>query len=126
MFNTPTVFSIYVSMLTLEWLISIGGISAIEKINEKKAELIYTEIDRNPLFTGFVRDKEDRSRMNATFNLVDGNHAATFDALWNKAGINGLKGHRSVGGYRASMYNALPVESVEVLVQVMQELERIS
>jgi phosphoserine aminotransferase len=126
MFNTPSVFAVYVSMLTLEWLISIGGISEIEKINEKKAELIYAEIDRNPLFKGFVRDKEDRSKMNATFNLVDEKHATVFNTLWNEAGINGLKGHRSVGGYRASMYNALPVESVEVLVEVMKELEKIS
>jgi len=126
MFNTPSVFAVYVSMLTLEWLVSIGGINAIEGINEKKAELIYSEIDRNPLFTGFVKDKGDRSKMNATFNLVDEKYATAFNTLWNDAGINGLKGHRSVGGYRASMYNALTVESVEVLVQVMQELERIS
>ncbi len=124
MYNTPSVFAVYVSMLTLEWLISIGGIAAIEDVNEKKAELIYTEIDRNPLFTGFVKNKEDRSKMNATFNLIDEKHAPAFNTLWTEAGINGLKGHRSVGGYRASMYNALPVESVEVLVQVMQELER--
>ena len=124
MFNTPAVFSVYVSMLTLDWLQEVGGVSAIEKLNNEKAELIYSEIDRNPLFTGFVANKEDRSNMNATFNLVDDAHKENFDLLWNTAGINGLNGHRSVGGYRASMYNALPIESVQVLVDAMQELER--
>ena len=75
---------------------------------------------------GFVTDKEDRSKMNATFNLTDDHLKEQFDSLWNDAGINGLKGHRSVGGYRASMYNALPLESVQVLVDVMKELERVS
>ena len=124
MFNTPAVFPIYVSMLTLEWLKDLGGISEIEKINTKKAELLYTEIDTNPLFKGFVADKEDRSKMNATFNLTNDNLKDQFDNLWKDAGINGLNGHRSVGGYRASMYNALSLESVQVLVDVMKELER--
>ena len=124
MFNTPAVFPVYVSMLTLEWLKEIGGIQAIEKLNNQKASLLYAEIDRNELFKGFVANKEDRSRMNATFNLIDDNHKDKFDLLWNEAGINGLNGHRSVGGYRASMYNALSLESVKVLVDVMQELER--
>jgi phosphoserine aminotransferase len=124
MYNTPSVFAVYVSMLTLEWLRDLGGISAIEVINNKKAELIYSEIDRNPLFKGFVVDKEDRSKMNATFNLTDDNLKDSFDTLWKDAGVNGLNGHRSVGGYRASMYNALPLESVQVLVDIMQELER--
>ena len=123
MFNTPSVFAIYVSMLTLEWLKDLGGISFIEKVNNKKAELIYTEIDRNPLFKGFAV-KEDRSIMNATFNLVDTNLQQKFDSLWKTARINGLNGHRSVGGYRASMYNALPLFSVQALVDVMKELER--
>lgn len=124
MFNTPPVFSVYVSMLTLQWLKDLGGILAIEKINDQKAELLYKEIDRNPLFQGYVANKEDRSQMNATFNLVNDQLKETFDSHLKSAGINGLNGHRSVGGYRASMYNALPLESVQVLVDVMQEVER--
>ncbi len=124
MFNTPAVFPVYVSLLTLEWLKEKGGIPAIEKINTQKADLLYSEIDRNPLFTGFVANEEDRSKMNATFNLADEGHKDRFDTLWKEAGINGLNGHRSVGGYRASMYNALTLESVKVLVDVMKEFER--
>lgn len=124
MFNTPAVFPVYVSMLTLEWLKDLGGVAAIEKINSEKANLLYTEIDRNPLFKGFVAQAEDRSKMNATFTLEQADLKDTFDSLWKDAGVNGLNGHRSVGGYRASMYNALSVESVQVLVDVMKELER--
>ena len=123
MFNTPAVFPVYVSMLTLEWLKDLGGIPFIEKVNEQKANLLYNEIDRNPLFKGFAA-KEDRSIMNATFNLIDDSLKDTFDTMWKDAQINGLNGHRSVGGYRASMYNALPLFSVQALVDVMQELER--
>jgi phosphoserine aminotransferase len=123
MFHTPSVFAIYVSMLTLEWLKDLGGIAFIEKANNKKAELIYNEIDRNPLFKGFAA-KEDRSNMNATFTLVDESLKEIFDKMCLEAGISGINGHRSVGGYRASMYNALPLYSVQVLVDVMQELER--
>lgn len=123
MFNTPSVFAVYVSMLTLEWLKNLGGITAIEKVNNKKAEAIYTEIDRNPLFVGFA-EKEDRSKMNATFTLAEGANQELFDGLWKGAGISGINGHRSVGGYRASMYNALPLESVQVLIEVMKEFER--
>lgn len=122
MFNTPPVFPIYVSMLTLEWLKSNGGIDAIENINNKKASLVYNEIDRNDLFKGFAA-VEDRSTMNATFSLNNDSHKELFDNLCKEANISGLNGHRSVGGYRASMYNALPLESVEVLVNVMKELE---
>lgn len=122
MYNTPPVFPIYASLLTLQWLKNLGGIAAIEKINEAKANLLYTEIDRNPLFKGTAA-KEDRSNMNATFLLENEAHQEKFDAMWKAAGISGLAGHRSVGGYRASMYNALPLESVQVLVDVMQELE---
>ncbi len=123
MFNTPPVFNIYTSMLTLEWLKDLGGIDFIEKVNQQKSALLYNEIDRNPLFKGFAA-KEDRSHMNATFNLTDDKLKGTFDKLWKEADINGLDGHRSVGGYRASMYNALPLYSVQALVNVMQELER--
>ncbi|MES2748533.1 MAG: 3-phosphoserine/phosphohydroxythreonine transaminase [Bacteroidota bacterium] len=122
MYNTPAVFPIYASLLTLQWLKNLGGIPAIEKINEAKANLLYSEIDRNPLFKGTAA-VEDRSIMNATFLLENPEHQETFDAMWKAAGISGLAGHRSVGGYRASMYNALPLESVQVLVDVMQELE---
>ncbi|MDC8003987.1 3-phosphoserine/phosphohydroxythreonine transaminase [Aureisphaera galaxeae] len=123
MFNTPPVFAVYTSMLTLQWLKDLGGIAAIEKVNNNKASLLYNEIDRNPLFVGFAA-KEDRSKMNATFNLAEGANGELFNSMWQEAGINGLNGHRSVGGYRASMYNALPLESVQVLVDVMQEFER--
>ncbi|UMB61109.1 3-phosphoserine/phosphohydroxythreonine transaminase [Lutibacter sp. A80] len=123
MFNTPPVFPVYVSMLTLQWLKEQGGIAAIEKINEEKAALLYAEIDRNPLFNGFAK-KEDRSLMNVTFTLANEAHKESFDKLWNAAGISGIKGHRSVGGYRASIYNAMPIESIQVLVDVMQQLEK--
>jgi len=121
MFNTPPVFPIYVSILTLEWLKKNGGVEWIEKVNNAKAELLYTEIDRNPYFKGAAA-VEDRSKMNVTFVLTDESKQEAFDKLWNDAGINGLKGHRSVGGYRASIYNALPLESVQVLVDAMQKL----
>ncbi|PXX29825.1 3-phosphoserine/phosphohydroxythreonine transaminase [Arenibacter sp. ARW7G5Y1] len=123
MFNTPAVFPVYVSMLTLEWLQKLGGIAAIEEINEKKAQLLYSEIDLNPLFNGYAH-KEDRSNMNATFTLAEEKLKDVFDEMCREAGINGINGHRSVGGYRASMYNALPLESVGTLVDVMSELER--
>lgn len=122
MFNTPPVFAVYTSMLTLEWLKNLGGIKAIEEENEKKAILMYSEIDLNPLFNGYSA-KEDRSNMNATFTLANEDLKETFDTMWKEAGINGLNGHRSVGGYRASMYNALSLDSVKVLVEVMSELE---
>lgn len=123
MFNTPPVFAVYVSLLTLRWIKSKGGIKAMETENNKKAQLLYDEIDRNSKFKGFAA-KEDRSVMNATFNLLDESDKEEFDNMWKAAGINGLSGHRSVGGYRASMYNALPLESVQVLVDVMKEFEK--
>jgi phosphoserine aminotransferase len=122
MFNTPPVFPIYTSLLTLQWLKNLGGIPAIEKLNNAKAKLLYDEIDRNPIFVG-TANHEDRSIMNPTFLLKDETHAPIFDKLWKAANISGLPGHRSVGGYRASMYNALPIESVQVLVDVMKDLE---
>ncbi|MEG3659705.1 3-phosphoserine/phosphohydroxythreonine transaminase [Arenibacter palladensis] len=123
MFNTPAVFPVYVSMLTLEWLQKLGGIAAIEEVNEKKAQLLYSEIDLNPLFNGYAH-KEDRSNMNATFTLAEEKLKDVFEGMCKEAGISGINGHRSVGGYRASMYNALPLESVGTLVDVMSELER--
>lgn len=123
MFNTPPVFAVYVSMLTLQWLKDLGGIAAIEEINERKANLIYSEIELNPVFSG-IAAKEDRSIMNATFNITDDELKDEFDAMCKEAGISGINGHRSVGGYRASMYNALPIESVGVLVDIMSELEK--
>jgi phosphoserine aminotransferase len=122
MYNTPPVFPVYASLLTLQWLKNLGGIAAIEKLNNAKAALLYSEIDRNPYFIGAAK-VEDRSNMNATFLLKNEAHASIFDTLWKEAGISGLPGHRSVGGYRASMYNALPIESVQVLVDVMQDFE---
>lgn len=122
MFNTPPVFAVYTSMLTLEWLKNLGGIEAIEKANEMKSRVIYSEIDLNPLFKGYAV-KEDRSMMNATFTLTNDDLKETFETMLKEAGISGLNGHRSVGGYRASMYNALSLDSVKALVEVMSELE---
>ena len=125
MFNTPPVFPVYTVLLNLRWITNNGGLDGVGAKNQEKASLIYDEIDRNPLFEGFARSV-DRSKMNATFNLKNDKQAEVFDSLWNNANISGLKGHRSVGGYRASLYNALPIESVKVLVDCMQELERIA
>lgn len=123
MFNTPPVFAVYTSMLTLRWLRDNGGVAAARERNAAKAACIYGEIDRNPLFNGFA-ETDSRSVMNATFTAEDVAHTAPFLAACEAAGINGIKGHRSVGGFRASMYNALPLASVEVLVEVMREFER--
>lgn len=123
MFNTPPVFAIFTSLLTLRWIEAQGGVEAIGKKNSIKATHLYGEIDKNSKFIGFAAQK-DRSEMNATFNLVDPQLAAPFDALCEAAGISGLKGHRSVGGYRASIYNALPMKSIETLVDCMQVLEK--
>lgn len=125
MYNTPPVFPIYVSMLTLEWLKKNGGTQWIEKINEEKQSLLYSEIDRNSMFIGTV-ETEDRSWMNVNFVLTDKATAyeADFAKMAKDAGISGINGHRDVGGYRASLYNALPLESVKVLIDVMQEFEK--
>ena len=124
MYNTPSVFAVYTCLLTLQWLKKQGGITAIEKINEAKAHLLYSEIDRNSMFKGTAA-VADRSFMNATFLLVNPELQESFDKMWKAAGISGITGHRSVGGYRASMYNALPLESVQALVEVMQEFESV-
>lgn len=122
MYNTPAVFPVYASLLTLQWLKKMGGIAAVEKLNQAKANLLYAEIDRNPYFKGAAKE-EDRSTMNVVFLLENEEHTTLFDSMWKAAGISGLPGHRSVGGYRASMYNALPIESVQVLVDVMKDFE---
>jgi phosphoserine aminotransferase len=124
MYNTPPVFPIYVSLLTMRWLKKNGGINWIEKINQEKANTLYAEIDRNPLFTG-TAEKASRSNMNITFLLNQPELEPEFDKMWKAVGISGLRGHRDVGGYRASLYNALPLESVNVLVEVMKEFEKI-
>ena len=123
MFNTPPVFPVYTLLLNLRWIAQHGGLEGVGKRNAEKAALIYDEIDRNPLFQGFAH-QDDRSDMNATFNLSDDAMASVFDPMWNEANISGLKGHRSVGGYRASIYNAMSKDSVQVLVDCMQEFER--
>lgn len=120
MYNTPPCFAIYVSMLTLNWLKSKGGVEAIEKENDAKASVLYEEIDRNPLFKG-VAAKEDRSHMNVCFVAENPEHEKPFLKLCDEKGIVGIKGHRSVGGFRASIYNALPITSVYVLIDAMRE-----
>lgn len=121
MLNTPPVFPVYATLLTLQHLERTGGIAAAEERNKAKAALIYDEIDRNPLFESFC-NKEDRSFMNVSFKLLDESKKEAFDAAWKNAGISGLNGHRSLGGYRASIYNALPLESIQVLVDVMKSM----
>ena len=123
MYNTPPVFPVYASLLTLQHLENNGGIEAAEVRNQAKAKLIYGEIDRNPLFETFCIKEADRSLMNVSFKLIDESKKEEFDNAWKAAGISGLNGHRSLGGYRASMYNAMPIESVQVLVDVMQNLK---
>lgn len=121
-FNTPPVFPIYVCMLTLRWVKSLGGVKAMAKRNEHKAKLLYDEIDANPCFVGTAQ-KEDRSLMNATFVMAKGKEDLqdAFLEACNTANCIGVKGHRSVGGFRASIYNAMEAESVQVLVDVMKE-----
>lgn len=122
MYNTPPVFPIYVLKETLKWLKAIGGVQEIYRRNQAKAQLLYDEIDRNPLFRGTV-DKEDRSLMNICFVMTEGHEelAPEFMEFAKSRGIVGIKGHRLVGGFRASCYNALPIESVQVLVDCMKE-----
>ena len=125
MFNTPPVFAIYVVRETLRWLKSIGGVPAIQKLNEEKAALLYEEIDRNPLFVG-TAVKEDRSLMNICFVMTENyaDLAPQFLEFAKSKGMVGIKGHRLVGGFRASTYNALPKESVQALVDCMREFEK--
>lgn len=120
MLNTPPVFAIYVSMLTLRWLKKLGGVAGIEKLNNQKADLFYSTLDSLPVFKAPVA-KEDRSKMNAVFNMQVPALENQFSDACKKENLYGIKGHRSVGGFRASFYNALPVSSVEMLVQVMKD-----
>ena len=122
MFNTPPVFPIYVSLLTMRWLKKNGGLEWIEKINEEKAKTLYDEIDRNPLFVGSAA-KEDRSNMNVTFVPKEATLESNFLELAKAANLNGLKGHRSTGGFRASLYNAMDITGVKELVKVMKAFE---
>lgn len=127
MFNTPPVFSIFVMTETLKWLKGIGGLNEIYKINNEKAALLYNEIDRNKMFVGTAA-KEDRSLMNICFVMAEGykDKEEAFMAFAKERGMVGIKGHRSVGGFRASVYNACPVESVKALVACMQEFEKLN
>ena len=126
MFNTPPVVSIYVMKETLKWLKSIGGVEAIHKINVEKAKMLYDEIDRNSLFVG-TAEKEDRSIMNVCFVMAPGKEDLQdeFMEFAKARGMVGIKGHRSVGGFRASLYNACPKEAVEALIATMQEFEKL-
>ena len=126
MFNTPPVFPIFVMNETLKWVKQMGGVEAIHKINQEKADLLYAEIDRNSLFKGTAA-VEDRSLMNVCFVMADGYEGLQdeFMAFAKERGMVGIKGHRSVGGFRASIYNACPVESVQALVDCMKEFEEL-
>jgi phosphoserine aminotransferase len=125
MFNTPPVVPIYAALQTLKWLKSIGGVEAMYKRNQEKAALLYAEIDRNKLFKGTAA-VEDRSLMNICFVMNDEYKHLEADFLQFAVGkgMVGIKGHRSVGGFRASTYNALPIEAVQALVDAMQEFEK--
>ncbi|HJS54734.1 MAG TPA: 3-phosphoserine/phosphohydroxythreonine transaminase [Chitinophagaceae bacterium] len=123
MMNTPPVFAVYVVMLTLRWLKNLGGVAAIEKINNAKAELFYTTLDSLPIFKGVVA-KEDRSYMNAVFVMDDPALEKEFLDLCKQEGMVGVKGHRSVGGFRVSLYNALQYESVVAITDLMKEFAK--
>jgi phosphoserine aminotransferase len=125
MFNTPSTLAVFGCLQTLKWLKEVGGVEAIEKVNAAKAKLLYDEIDRNKMFAGTVTNPEDRSRMNVTFVMAPefAEKEKEFLDLAAVKGLVGLKGHRSVGGFRASLYNALPIESVQALVDAMKEFE---
>ena len=124
MFNTPPVFPIYTAMLNLRWIKKNGGIQNIENKNREKANLIYNEIDNNSKFIGFA-EKDDRSFMNVTFNLINSEEKDFFDKICEENNVVGINGHRSVGGYRASIYNAMTLESVEILVDCMKKFEKL-
>lgn len=123
LFNTPPVFGVYVFNYVLEWIENLGGLEALDRINREKAALLYDEIDRDDFYRG-TADKASRSLMNVTFRLKDENLEKAFIEASKEADMSGLKGHRSVGGIRASIYNACRKESVEALVRFMQEFRR--
>ena len=123
MLNTPPVFSIYVCLLTLRWLKNMGGVAAIEKINNQKAALLYNTIDSIPIFAGTVA-REDRSKMNVCFIIGDAALEKKFIEVCNEEGMVGVKGHRSAGGFRVSLYNALPLESVEAITDLMKDFAK--
>jgi len=127
MFNTPPVFAIFTALQTLKWLKDLGGLKAIEKINQEKANMLYDEIDRNKLFVATVPEDRDRSLMNVCFVMKEEykDLEKEFQTFSSERGMVGIKGHRDVGGFRASLYNALPVESVQALVNCMQEFEKL-
>lgn len=127
MFNTPPVFAIFTALQTLKWLKDLGGLVAIEKINKEKAKLMYDEIDRNKLFVATVPEEKDRSLMNVCFIMTEDYKELEkeFQVFSSERGMVGIKGHRDVGGFRASLYNALPIESVNALVRCMQEFEKL-
>ena len=122
MFNTPPVFSVYACMLSLKWLEKKGGIDAVESLNRKKSEILYNEIDNDDVFNGFA-NVDDRSIMNVTFNLNDDKNKVVFDKMLIENNISGLNGHRSVGGYRASIYNAMDIASVEILIDTIKKFK---
>ena len=126
MFNTPPVLPVFSVLQTLKWLKGLGGVEVMQKMNQEKASLLYAEIDRNKLFKPGVPDERDRSLMNITFVMNEEYKDLDKDFLELAAerDIVGIKGHRSVGGFRASTYNALPKKSVEVLVKAMQDFEK--
>ncbi|MGZ5244921.1 MAG: 3-phosphoserine/phosphohydroxythreonine transaminase, partial [Bacteroidia bacterium] len=123
MFNTPPVFAIYLSYLTLKWVKSVGGVEEMSRRNEEKGRVLYGEIDSNPLFKGTTA-VEDRSLMNPTFVMTNPEMENDFAKFAEEHGLNGIMGHRSVGGFRTSTYNAMPLESVQFLVWVMQEFSK--
>jgi phosphoserine aminotransferase len=123
MLNTPPVFAVYVCMLTLRWLKKQGGVSAIEKINDQKASLLYNTIDSVPVFRGTVAP-QDRSKMNVCFVMDNAELEKEFLTICKQNGMVGVKGHRSVGGFRVSLYNAMPLSSVQVLTDLMKDFAK--
>lgn len=126
MFNTPPVVPIYAALQTLRWLKEQGGVEEMQRRAKQRADMLYAEIDRNKLFRGTVTVKEDRSYMNICFVMADEykDLEADFLKFATEKGMVGIKGHRSVGGFRASCYNAMPIESVQALIDCMQEFEK--